>query len=552
MEPKLLDFSKSLQICKALESLVSRGFGPQGLQTLMCTSTGQVLMSNNGATIFNAMLIGHPLGRLVVDSINQMTQYTGDGSKVFILMLTDMLQQIDSRYSERERGELIRGLNHFNQHIFPNLQQHVLKHSRKSNLRSDKKGFCESIEGVLRGVISPHYSARVVESLTKAVMSSLNFDLSPSLFLEQISIMTQNFSQLAIKIIGSSISDSTTLDSYIIQRDFVTEFEMCSMECVKFVVLMCSIEGKINTEDGESIYLSTNESLGNFMKYQRERVERFASLCSEQDITLVISTMGIPKYCLQVLSSKKISVIQYVEDEDVEFLSWMCKKNIISEFPITKFTEKEIFLASSCKRVIINGRPCVQLIPSGEQLAPFAKTLLLTAPTDGLCSQLYTVVHKAIKSVYLSLNPPNSLEITEESETCASYTIPGGASFELLCRQFLMKISRNKIHNKDMQIAEMLEKAFLTVARILHRNVSETRLNETHNFLVKLSYMQNETDLSRDSCKCLGFDRRGIVKDMEKEGVLESLNVKFHVVSCVLNLLNTILKTNGIIGIKNA
>ncbi|XP_061196953.1 Bardet-Biedl syndrome 10 protein homolog isoform X2 [Saccostrea echinata] len=552
MESKLLDFSKSLQICKALESLVSRGFGPQGLQTLMCTSTGQVLMSNNGATIFNALHIGHPVGRLVVDAVNQMTQYTGDGSKVFIIMLTDMLQQIDLRYSERERGELIRGITHFNQHLFPRLQQHVLKHSRTCNLSSDKKAFCESIEGVLRGVISPHYSARVVESLTRVVMSSLNFDLSPSLFLEQISIMTQNFSQLAIKNIGSSISDSATVDSYIIQRDFVTNFEMCSMDCVKFVVLMCSIEGHINSEDGESIYLSTNDSLGNFMKYQRERAEKFASLCNEQDITLVISSMGIPKYCLQVLSSQKISVIHYVEEEDVEFLSQMCQKSMISEFPITKFMEKEIFLASSCKRVIMNGRLCVQVIPSGEQLAPFTKTLLLTAPTDGLCAQLYTVIHKAIKAVYLSLNPPCLLKTTEDSENCTSFTLPGGASFELLCRAFLVKISRNKIHNKDMQMAEILERAFLTVTRILYRNVSETTMNETHNFLVKLSYIQNETDSSTDSFKCFGFDRRGTVKDMEKEGVLESLNVKFHVVSCVLNLLSTILKTNGIIGIKNA
>ncbi|XP_022343088.1 T-complex protein 1 subunit alpha-like isoform X4 [Crassostrea virginica] len=77
---KLLDFSKSLQVSKSLESLVSRGFGPQGLQTLLATSTGQVLISNNGATIFNALNIGHPVGRLIVKAIDKMTQYTGDGT----------------------------------------------------------------------------------------------------------------------------------------------------------------------------------------------------------------------------------------------------------------------------------------------------------------------------------------------------------------------------------------------------------------------------------------------------------------------------------------
>lgn len=545
METKFLDFSKSLQISKTLASLVSQGFGPQSLQTLMCTSTGQVLITNNGATIFNALHISHPVGKLVVEAINKMTQYTGDGSKVFILMLTEILQQIDCHCCESDRGRLIRGITHFNEHIFHNLQEHVLKYSRTCTLSDDKRAFCESFKGVFRSVLSPHYSVKVVESLTSTLTSSLNFDLSSSRFLEQVSIMTQNFSQMVIKTIGPSITESTTLESFIIQRDLATHFEMCHVDYVKFVVLMCPIEGHLNSEDGECIRLSTDNNLISFMKYQRIRMEKFAYMCKDQNIGLVISTIGVPKYCLQVLSSHKISVIHFVEEEDSMFLSQMWKKSLVFEFPEERFAEREIFVASSCKKVIINGKACVQVTPSGEQVAPFTKTLLLTAPTDGLCAQLYTVSHKAIKAAYLSLNPTNSLQGTEGD--CTSITVQGGACFELISSDFLLKCSKSKIHDEDLLITKILGNAFLSVARTLHRNVSEKTQNQAHDFYVKLSNIKRDLN----SSKCRAFDRRGALKDMENIGVLEALSVKFHVVSCVLNLLHSILKTDSIIGVKN-
>lgn len=542
-ELKLLDFSKSLQIARALESLVLRGFGPQGLQTLMCTSTGQVLVTNNGATIFNALHIGHPAGRLMVKAIDKMIQYTGDGSKTFIVMLSEILQQIDRKYTEKDRGKLIRGVTHFTHNVFPVLQKQVLDHSRTSSLINDKKAFCDSFDGVMRSVISPHYSARVVENLVTTVTSSFNFDLPSDHFYEQVSIITRNLSQFVIKTVGPSVTDSTTFDSFIIQRDFALHLNLCPMEKVRFVILMCSIEEQVKQEDNESIYLSTNDSLRNFMLYQRERVDKFAQMCVEQKINVVISSVGIPKYCLQVLASHNISVIHYLEEEDVEFLSQMCRKHVILEFPRVQFSEKEIFVASSCQRVIIGGKPCVQLTPCGEGLAPYTKTLILAAPTDSLCGQLYTVIHKAIKSVYLSL-------ILSEGPSCSSATIPGGTSFELMCSHFLTtgRWCKNKtLVDEGVQMASILAEAFVGVARILHRNVTETTQNQTRDFLIKLSRVW-ERDADMDSLHCLGFDRRGTLRDMDKEGVLEPIALKFHLVSCLMDLLCTLLKTDGIIG----
>lgn len=96
-------------------------------------------------------------------------------------------------------------------------------------------------------------------------------------------------------------------------------------------------------------------------------------------------------------------------------------------------------------------------------------------------------------------------------------------------------------------MASILAEAFVGVARILHRNVTETTQNQTRDFLIKLSRVW-ERDADMDSLHCLGFDRRGTLRDMDKEGVLEPIALKFHLVSCLMDLLCTLLKTDGIIG----
>lgn len=52
-----------------------------------------------------------------------------------------------------------------------------------------------------------------------------------------------------------------------------------------------------------------------------------------------------------------------------------------------------------------------------------------------------------------------------------------------------------------------------------------------------------------NSLYCLGFDRRGIFRDMDKEGVLEFIVFKFYLVFCLMDLLCILLKIDGIIGI---
>lgn len=96
-------------------------------------------------------------------------------------------------------------------------------------------------------------------------------------------------------------------------------------------------------------------------------------------------------------------------------------------------------------------------------------------------------------------------------------------------------------------MAEILADAFLGVARTLHRNVTETTQNQTRDFLLKLSTIR-EASIGD---QFLGFDRRGTLQEMDKEGILEPCSVKFHVVSCVMELLYTIMKTDGMIGTKN-
>ena len=50
-------------ITQVLENLVRDGYGPQGRQTLLSTSTGHVTVTNSGAVVLSSLHLGHPVAR---------------------------------------------------------------------------------------------------------------------------------------------------------------------------------------------------------------------------------------------------------------------------------------------------------------------------------------------------------------------------------------------------------------------------------------------------------------------------------------------------------
>ncbi|XP_032903466.1 Bardet-Biedl syndrome 10 protein [Amblyraja radiata] len=87
-----LEVGTLVQVAEALESVLSPCFGPQGGQVLFTSATGEMLITRDGATILDSLMLEHPVARLLVRAALSHCEQTGDGCKSLVLLVTGLLR----------------------------------------------------------------------------------------------------------------------------------------------------------------------------------------------------------------------------------------------------------------------------------------------------------------------------------------------------------------------------------------------------------------------------------------------------------------------------
>ncbi|KAK3085776.1 hypothetical protein FSP39_008571 [Pinctada imbricata] len=560
---KTVNVGSISDVTRVIENLLTSGFGPQGKHTLMSTSTGQVTVTNHGAVILNSLHFAHPIARVVLDAVNKTVSFTGDGCKTYVTYLNSFMEVLKDAHSENCM-EVCKNLELFRMHVYPTLVEKVVEKSEVTNLAVNREESEMIIKSVFRQVLHSQHSAKLVDIFSSFLFSAV-FDESANStvnFWERLQFLIDNFDSFVIKLPTMPYRECEVLDPIIIQRDFTTSLQNFDGEQeINFVMCTCGIEDALS-QDGfsEVINLTSNQDFCKFMAFQRKKVEKFVKNCKENSVSLVLSQERIPDFALEIFNSNGISAIHYVLSEDITLLENVLQKQAIVDVH-DDIVEHNICAARKCIVLVLSGKKHVQIVlHKTAQMCP--KTLIVAAPTQGLCDQLVLTLKSCLKVLSLcdvrNFSDPHILNAYfSKTDTWKNFdwsssplcmTINGGGSFEIFCSKFLKEYSKTIDEPSLKNFCLQLSTSLLSVPRILHRNNSVIQENLSKDFIEKMSMLQIK-ELDGDS-GLVGIDRRGNIKCMSNEGISESLSVKLYIFNGFLELLQTLMRIDNIVGVS--
>merc|ERR1711865_1239126 len=76
----------------ALSNIVKTSLGPQGLDKMIVDDIGDLLISNDGATILKNLEITHPAAKCLVELSNLQDQEVGDGTTSVVILAAELIQ----------------------------------------------------------------------------------------------------------------------------------------------------------------------------------------------------------------------------------------------------------------------------------------------------------------------------------------------------------------------------------------------------------------------------------------------------------------------------
>ncbi|WP_128477696.1 thermosome subunit alpha [Halorussus pelagicus] len=88
--------SSNISAGKAVSEAVRTTLGPRGMDKMLVTDTGDVTITNDGATILNTMDIEHPAAQMIVEVAEAQEDEVGDGTTTAAVLAGELLSKAES------------------------------------------------------------------------------------------------------------------------------------------------------------------------------------------------------------------------------------------------------------------------------------------------------------------------------------------------------------------------------------------------------------------------------------------------------------------------
>ncbi|MGC8608590.1 MAG: thermosome subunit beta, partial [Thermoplasmata archaeon] len=86
----------NIEAAKAIADAVRTTLGPKGMDKMLVDSIGDIIISNDGATILKEMDVDHPTAKMIVEVSKAQDTAVGDGTTTAVVLSGELLKQAES------------------------------------------------------------------------------------------------------------------------------------------------------------------------------------------------------------------------------------------------------------------------------------------------------------------------------------------------------------------------------------------------------------------------------------------------------------------------
>ena len=97
----------NIMAARAVADAVQSTLGPRGRDKLLVDTLGDVLITNDGATILDELDIQHPAAKMLVQVSKTVDEQTGDGTTSSVILAGELLRRAEELLEQKVHPTLI-------------------------------------------------------------------------------------------------------------------------------------------------------------------------------------------------------------------------------------------------------------------------------------------------------------------------------------------------------------------------------------------------------------------------------------------------------------
>jgi len=494
---------------KVVAETVKTTLGPRGMDKMLVSTIGDVVITNDGATIMKELDVQHPAAKMLVEVAKTQDNEVGDGTTTAVVLTGKLLEQAEKLLDKDVHPTVI--------------VEGYKKAADKA--REILNGLSESIDtndaATLRTVATTAMGTKNVSG-AKDYLAKIAVDAAL-----QVKEARDGKTKVDVDLVkvlkkhGKSIEETELVRGLVIDKEIAHPQMSKRTQSAKIALLNAKLEIE-KTEFDAKININNPDQMKLFLDEEERMLKDMVDKVSESGANFVFCEKSIDDIALHFLAKKGISAIKNVSSSDMEKLAKATGAKIVAS--VKDLTSSSLGEAKVIEESKIGDD---KLTYVRDAKNPMAVTIVLRGGTEH-------VVDEAERSLH------DALCVVRDAIEDAKIVAGGGASEAEVSKQ--LKEYAMKVGGREQLAIEAFADAAESIPLALAENAGLDPIDVMVELRAKHEVANNHW---------YGVDVfSGHIKDMKALNILEPLRVKSQVVKSATEAASMILRIDDVVAAK--
>ena len=499
---------------KSVADCIRTSLGPKGMDKMITQGNGEVIITNDGATILKSIDVSHPAAKMLVDLSRAQDIEAGDGTTTVVVLCGALLTAAQTLLDKGIHPSIISDAWLTAQRLSEDILKSI---SAPANL-TDRDSMVNSAITSLNSKVVSANSQLLAPLAVDAVLRIVDPAHTTNIDLTDIK---------TVKKVGGTIEDTELVEGLIFdQAASHTAGGPTSIKAAKIgLIQYCLSAPKTNMEN--SVIVEDYQQIDRILKEERKYILNLLkpilkSGCNVLLIQKSILRDAVNDLSLHYLAKKGVMVLKDIERSEIEFISTTLGCTPVAD--PDAFTAAKLGSADSVEEVGTSGGKVVKV--TGVKNPGKTVSILVRGSNRLVIDEAERSIHDALCVVRCLVKLP--------------YLIPGGG-----CPEMELAIRLGAAADQVGGMTGYCLRAYAASLEIIPYTLSENAGLTPINMVTELRRRHGAGE------KYTGINvRSGTITDMMEERVLQPLLVTQSALSLATECVRMILKIDDIVGIR--
>ncbi|MEM0329093.1 MAG: thermosome subunit beta [Nitrososphaerota archaeon] len=495
----------NIAAAKIIAEIVKSTLGPKGMDKILVDSIGDVIVTNDGATILDKMDVEHPAAKMLIEVAKAQDTSVGDGTTSAVVLTGELLKRAEDMVEQKIHPSII--ITGYRRAL--DIALNELQKLAKPVKLDDKETLTKIVKTSLGSKSLGFATDRIAELAIEAVLQVVE-ERDGKLYADKDNIQI-------IKKMGKSLLESELVKGVIIDKEVVHPAMPKRVANAKIALINAPFEIE-KTEFSAEIRIRDPLMVKQFLDEETRILKEMVDKVARVGANVVFCQKGIDDIAQYFLAKAGILAVRRVKSSDMEKLARATGARIVTNFD--DLTEKDLGEAGLVEERKIGEDKMVFV---QECKNPKAVSILVRAGLERQLDEAERALNDAIM---------NLISLIRDLKY-----VPGGGAVEMALAAAIRR-EAPKYPGKEQLAMLAFADALETIPRTLAENAGLEPVEILTDLRAKHERGSNSYGVEVFS---------GKVQDMVKAGVIEPVKVKEQVLKSAFEASAMILRIDEVI-----